>query len=84
MFQFLNSHISSADVGHDTAKSKIARGKGRGTKTSSLLEKGTPGAKSWEHFDHVIMNLPASALEFLGKLSFGLGFSGGSGLLLAL
>lgn len=23
-------------------------------------------AKPWEHIDHVIMNLPASALEFLG------------------
>lgn len=26
-------------------------------------------AKPWEHIDHVIMNLPASALQFLGKLS---------------
>lgn len=23
-------------------------------------------AKTWEHFDHVIMNLPASAVQFLG------------------
>lgn len=22
--------------------------------------------KPWEHFDHIVMNLPASALEFLG------------------
>lgn len=22
--------------------------------------------KIWEHFDHVIMNLPASAIQFLG------------------
>lgn len=25
-------------------------------------------AKPWEHIDHVIMNLPASALQFLGKI----------------
>lgn len=28
-----------------------------------------PIAKPWEHIDHVIMNLPASALQFLGMLS---------------
>lgn len=26
--------------------------------------------KTWEHVDHVIMNLPASALQFLGTDSF--------------
>lgn len=26
---------------------------------------GPPAAKPWEHFDHVLMNLPASALQFL-------------------
>ncbi|WVZ74704.1 hypothetical protein U9M48_022857 [Paspalum notatum var. saurae] len=26
---------------------------------------GPPPAKPWEHFDHVLMNLPASALQFL-------------------
>lgn len=26
--------------------------------------------KSWEHIDHVIMNLPASALQFLGIIHF--------------
>jgi len=26
---------------------------------------GSPPTKPWEHFDHVLMNLPASALQFL-------------------
>ena len=26
--------------------------------------------KTWEHVDHVIMNLPASAVQFLGTTSF--------------
>lgn len=36
---------------------------------------GPPPVKPWEHFDHVVMNLPASALQFLGNiLSFPLSF----------
>ncbi|KAL5213526.1 hypothetical protein ABZP36_024373 [Zizania latifolia] len=30
---------------------------------------GPPPVKPWEHFDHVVMNLPASALQFLDCLS---------------
>lgn len=26
-------------------------------------------SKPWEHFDHVIMNLPASAIQFIGNFS---------------
>jgi len=26
--------------------------------------------KTWEHIDHIIMNLPASAVQFLGIASF--------------
>jgi tRNA G37 N-methylase Trm5 len=29
---------------------------------------GPPPTKPWEHFDHVLMNLPASALQFLGNV----------------
>ena len=29
---------------------------------------GPPPAKPWEHIDHVLMNLPASALQFLGNV----------------
>lgn len=29
---------------------------------------GPPPTKPWEHIDHVLMNLPASALEFLGNV----------------
>ncbi|TVT99127.1 hypothetical protein EJB05_20911 [Eragrostis curvula] len=37
---------------------------------------GPPQAKPWEHIDHVLMNLPASALQFLGNvLSSPLSFS---------
>lgn len=33
----------------------------RGSESSSNI-------KPWEHVDHVIMNLPASAIQFLGKV----------------
>lgn len=41
--------------------------KGRNFTTSVAKEKMNLEVKAWEHFDHVVMNLPASALEFLGK-----------------
>lgn len=33
--------------------------------TNKRMRGSKPSMKPWEHFDHVIMNLPASALEFL-------------------
>jgi tRNA G37 N-methylase Trm5 len=41
--------------------------KGRNFTASVAKEKINLEVKAWEHFDHVVMNLPASALEFLGK-----------------
>ncbi|XP_031487078.1 tRNA (guanine(37)-N1)-methyltransferase 1 isoform X2 [Nymphaea colorata] len=29
-----------------------------------------PSSKPWEHIDHIVMNLPASALQFLGGVQF--------------
>ncbi len=40
---------------------------GRSFTTSVAKEKMNLEVKAWEHFDHVVMNLPASALEFLGN-----------------
>jgi hypothetical protein len=31
---------------------------------------GPPLVKLWEHIDHVLMNLPASALQFLGNVLY--------------
>ncbi|XP_060964237.1 tRNA (guanine(37)-N1)-methyltransferase 2 [Cannabis sativa] len=40
-------------------------GKGKGNKNKRLRGSKVVGVKTWEHVDHVIMNLPASALQFL-------------------
>lgn len=46
-----------------------AKGKGRAAKDRNLGGKAISEAKPWELFHHVVMNLPASALEFLGEIS---------------
>ncbi|CAI0543155.1 unnamed protein product [Linum tenue] len=43
-------------------------GKGRKNKRIKLSELPNPNTR--EHVDHVIMNLPASAIQFLGKTSY--------------
>ncbi|XP_062090709.1 tRNA (guanine(37)-N1)-methyltransferase 2 isoform X5 [Humulus lupulus] len=40
-------------------------GRGKGSKNKRLRGSKVVGVKTWEHVDHVIMNLPASALQFL-------------------
>ncbi|CAL1359419.1 unnamed protein product [Linum trigynum] len=49
--------------GEENAKDLGAAGKGRKNKRIKLSE--LPNPNTWEHVDHVIMNLPASAIEFL-------------------
>lgn len=38
------------------------------TNNKRVKGSGPPPVKPWEHIDHVIMNLPASALQFLGNV----------------
>ena len=40
--------------------------KGRKAQVSGFVNMNISDIKPWEHFDHIVMNLPASALEFLG------------------
>lgn len=40
-------------------------GRKKGSGSKRIRSSEIPKAKTWEHLDHVIMNLPASALQFL-------------------
>ncbi|PON73356.1 SAM-dependent methyltransferase TRM5/TYW2-type [Parasponia andersonii] len=40
-------------------------GRKKGSKNKRMRSSEAAGVKTWEHVDHVIMNLPASALQFL-------------------
>ncbi|KAG9456706.1 hypothetical protein H6P81_001214 [Aristolochia fimbriata] len=50
-------------VGNVVNGTSLSRGKGGRHKRMRSVN--VSNTKTWEHFDHVIMNLPASALEFL-------------------
>jgi tRNA (guanine37-N1)-methyltransferase len=43
-------------------------GRRKGGTNKRMRGSDISNAKTWEHVDHVIMNLPASALQFLGKM----------------
>ncbi|XP_010535993.1 PREDICTED: tRNA (guanine(37)-N1)-methyltransferase 1 [Tarenaya hassleriana] len=43
--------------------------KRKGNVNKRMRQSALPKAKPWEHFDHVVMNLPASALQFLDSFS---------------
>jgi hypothetical protein len=43
-------------------------GRRKGSTNKRMRGSEISNAKTWEHVDHVIMNLPASALQFLGKM----------------
>lgn len=62
--------MSIANKGSDQPKAKQGGvGKGRTAKKAEFSKKVLAEPKPWEHFDHIVMNLPASALEFLGEKS---------------
>jgi len=48
--------------------STTAGNRGNGNSNKRIKGFKSPTPKVWEHVDHVIMNLPASALQFLGEL----------------
>lgn len=57
------------DVGNSRPSTNIKKSeekKGRQAKVSGFIKLNISDVKPWEHFDHIVMNLPASALEFLG------------------
>jgi len=56
------SHESSAGITKIESAKKSKRKEKEGTGTTCI---DISKSKTWEHFDHVVMNLPASALEFL-------------------
>jgi tRNA (guanine37-N1)-methyltransferase len=43
-------------------------------KAISDLDKALSTGDKWKTFDHFVMNLPATAIEFLGKLRLTLGY----------
>lgn len=42
----------------------------KGSKNKRMRSSDISNIKTWEHVDHVIMNLPASAIHFLGTDPF--------------
>ncbi|KAK1397474.1 tRNA (guanine(37)-N1)-methyltransferase [Heracleum sosnowskyi] len=54
------SKEEAASADNVGASSKVSKGKNMRTKASVSVN-----TKPWEHVDHVIMNLPASALQFI-------------------
>ena len=50
--------------------SAFVAGRRKGSKTKRMRGPEISDVKTWEHVDHVIMNLPASALQFLGTDAF--------------
>jgi len=59
-----NACIILADNG--TSETGVSGSKKRGI-NKRMRGFEPPALKPWEHVDHVIMNLPASALQFLGS-----------------
>ncbi|XP_031256847.1 tRNA (guanine(37)-N1)-methyltransferase 2 isoform X1 [Pistacia vera] len=53
------------ETGNDKSASVPIAGGRKGKKNKRMRGSELPNAKTWEHVDHVIMNLPASALNFL-------------------
>uniref|UniRef100_A0A7I4B948 tRNA (guanine(37)-N1)-methyltransferase n=1 Tax=Physcomitrium patens TaxID=3218 RepID=A0A7I4B948_PHYPA len=61
---------SSLTEGSDMPSSKKPEErKAKKAKVSEVVKMKISDVKPWEHFDHVVMNLPASALEFLDVLN---------------
>lgn len=44
----------------------LVAGRSKGSKNKRIRGSEISKVKTWEHVDHVIMNLPASAVQFLG------------------
>lgn len=63
-------HFSSFElpcVDHATTyDSRPLAGRKKGSQNKRLRSSEVARIKTWEHVDHVIMNLPTSALQFLG------------------
>eukprot|EP00262_Sarcandra_glabra_P006605 TRINITY_DN1895_c0_g1_i1.p1 TRINITY_DN1895_c0_g1~~TRINITY_DN1895_c0_g1_i1.p1 ORF type:complete len:420 (+),score=80.62 TRINITY_DN1895_c0_g1_i1:403-1662(+) len=49
---------------------RTATSRRKGSANKRMRNFKLPNAKTWEHVDHVVMNLPASALQFLGRRGY--------------
>ncbi|XP_050214540.1 tRNA (guanine(37)-N1)-methyltransferase 1 [Mercurialis annua] len=58
-----NCSQEETENAHDAAMSSTSKKKGSANKKMRVTE--LANTRPWEHVDHVIMNLPASALQFL-------------------
>jgi len=55
----------------DAHETGILEGVGRKRSTNKRMRGSEMSVtETWEHIDHIIMNLPASAVQFLGTTSF--------------
>jgi tRNA (guanine37-N1)-methyltransferase len=63
---FLPRILSTENGGADGTGTAVA-GRRKGSANKRMRGSEISNAKTWEHVDHVIMNLPASALQFLGN-----------------
>lgn len=66
LYFWYSFYFCSPEYGNtESAGKSVADGK-KGRKNKRLRGSDLFNVKTWEHVDHVIMNLPASALQFLG------------------
>lgn len=62
--------ICFADNGIADDASICVAGRRNGNANKRMKGSNISHARTWEHVDHVVMNLPASALHFLGTNGF--------------
>ncbi|KAL6224039.1 hypothetical protein ACLB2K_002895 [Fragaria x ananassa] len=59
------ANVCQSENGSVDGTNSLVTGRSKGSKNKRIRGSEIINVKTWEHVDHVIMNLPASALEFL-------------------
>ncbi|KAL6226505.1 hypothetical protein ACLB2K_000467 [Fragaria x ananassa] len=59
------ANICQSECGRVDGTNSLVTGRSKGSKNKRIRGSEIINVKTWEHVDHVIMNLPASAVEFL-------------------